>query len=299
MKCFLFLAFLFLAVPAHAKTFNAETFTLSNGLQVVVIPNHRAPVVTHMLWYKVGAADELPGASGMAHYFEHLMFKGTETLEPGEFSKTVKKLGGNDNAFTGQDYTAYFQSVSVEHLPKVMQMEADRMFHLSPPPDHYLSEKNVVLEERRQRTENDPQSLFSETMISALFINHPYGTPIIGWMEEIRGYEWKDVKTFYDRWYAPNNAILVVSGDITAEELEPMAEKFYGHLPVKPIPPRARPDVPPAIGQTKMTLRHPSIRQRTFQKIFLMPSARQNKEDSLALQLLQGNSGWRGDHAPL
>lgn len=183
--CFIIILTLVLAFPAHAQTFGAESFTLQNGLQVVVIPNHRAPVVTHMIWYKVGAADEKPGASGMAHYLEHLLFKGTATMAPGDFSKTVKTLGGDDNAFTGQDYTAYFVSIAAEHLEGVMAMEADRMMNIDPPPAHYASEKSVVIEERRQRTDNDPRAIFAEQAHSALFINHPYGTPVIGWMKEI------------------------------------------------------------------------------------------------------------------
>ena len=272
---------------SYAKTFNAESFTLDNGLQVVVIPNHRAPIITHMIWYKVGAADETSGLSGMAHYFEHLMFKGTKTLAPGEFSKTVKSLGGNDNAFTGQDYTAYFQTISVRHLETLMKMETDRMMNLAPPEADFKSEKKVVLEERRQRTENDPRGLFSEQMRSALFVNHPYGTPTIGWMNEIKGYQWDDVKDFYHTWYAPNNAIVIISGDVTAPIVRPMIERTYGTLKPKELPIRKRPEVPPAIGGTEMTLRHPAIHQPSFQEIYLAPSSHQNKQDSLALQVLQ------------
>ena len=285
--CFLTILLALITVPAFAGAFNAESFTLANGMQVVVIPNHRAPVVTHMLWYKVGAADEKPGLSGMAHYFEHLMFKGTNRIAPGEFSKTVKTLGGNDNAFTSQDFTAFYESVAVENLPKIMEMEADRLEHLNPPPDHFASEKNVVLEERRQRTENDPRSLFSEQMMSALFVNHPYGTPVIGWMDEIKTYEWPDVKKFYDQWYAPDNVILVVSGDITADELKPLAEKYYGTLPRKELPPRIRPKVPGANGQTVMTLHHKLIQQPQLQMVFIAPSEATNKQDSLALEVLE------------
>ena len=289
MRLFLWSLLLLLSFPlsAQAKVFNAESFTLDNGLQVIVIPNARAPVVAHMVWYKVGAADEPQGLSGMAHYFEHLMFKGTKTVPPGEFSKTVKKLGGNDNAFTGQDYTAYFQTIAVEHLEKMMKMEADRMVNLSVPAEHFISEKKVVLEERRQRTENDPRGLFAEQMRSALFVNHPYGTPVIGWMNEIEEYEWEDVKTFYDTWYAPNNAIVIISGDVTAKSVKPMAERTYGKLKPKELPSRTRAKVPPAIGQTLMTLKHSSINQPVFQNMRLAPSDSQNKQDSLALQVLE------------
>lgn len=282
----LFLLLLVTAFPARAQTFDAQEFTLQNGMQVVVIPNHRAPVVTHMVWIKVGGADNLPGRSGMAHYFEHLMFKGTKTMAPGDFSKIVKTLGGEDNAFTGQDYTAYFQSIAVENLPKVMEMEADRMQNLAPPEEHFKSEKAVVLEERRQRTDNDPRAMFNEQINSALYVNHPYGTPVVGWMDEIEKYDWADVKTYYDTWYAPNNAILVVSGDITAEKLKPLAEKYYGAIPKKNIPARLRPVIPPAPAQTLLTLEHPSVHQSVFQKIYLAPSESKERQDSLALQVL-------------
>lgn len=287
MRSFLLIALLLLPLPAAAQTFGAQTFTLKNGMDVVVIPNHRTPVVTHMVWYRVGAADELPGLSGLAHYLEHLLFKGTHKLAPGEFSKIVKTLGGNDNAFTGQDYTAYFQSIAVEHLPRVMEMEADRMLNLLVPPDHYASEKQVIIEERRQRTENDPRALFGEQMQSMLFVNHPYGTPVIGWMKEMSSYEWPDVKAFYDKWYAPNNAILIVSGDITAEKLKPLAEKYYGVLPRKNVPARVRSAVPPAPSPVSMTFRHDTIHQPVFQKIYVAPACNGAKDDCLALQVLE------------
>ena len=272
---------------SQAKVFNAETFTLDNGLQVIVVPNHRAPVVTHMVWYKVGAIDEPQGLSGMAHYLEHLLFKGTETLAPGEFSRIVKRLGGNDNAFTGQDYTAYFQSIPKQHLPEMMMMEADRMVNLKVPLDHFALEKKVVLEERRQRTENDPKGLFGEQMRSALFVNHAYGTPVIGWMHEIKEYEWDDIEKFYQSWYAPNNAIVIISGDVTADEVRPMVAKSYGKVKAKELPERLTSTVPPSIGDTVMTLSHPTIHQPTWQNIRLAPSYGQNKTDSLALQVLE------------
>lgn len=274
-------------VSGQAKVFNAQSFKLDNGLEVIIAPNDRAPVITSMVWYKVGAADEKPGLSGMAHYFEHLMFKGTEKLTPGEFSIIVKKLGGNDNAFTGQDYTAYFQTIAVEHLDKMLEMEADRMVNLNVPASHFDSEKKVVLEERRQRTENDPEGLFAEQMQSALFVNHPYGTPVIGWMDEIKNYEWNDVKKFYDTWYAPNNAVIVISGDVTIETVRPLIEKHFGSIKPKDLPRRNRPEVPKAIGETEMVLEHPFIHQSQFSKIFIAPAFHNNKKDSLALEVLE------------
>lgn len=286
MRLILTLFVLLSPIAAQAQTFGAEEFTLSNGMQVVVIPNHRAPVVTHMVWYKVGAADEKPGLSGMAHYLEHLLFKGTAKLAPGEFSKTVKTLGGNDNAFTGQDYTAYFESVSIDNLEKVMEMNADRMMNANPPEEHYKSEKSVVLEERRQRTDNEPRAIFAEQLNSVLFVNHPYANPVIGWMDEIKQYEWKDVKAFYETWYAPNNAILIVSGDITAKQLKPLAEKIYGSLPRKDVPERKRPQVAPANSQTLITLQDKSINQPAYIKNFIAPAENRHKSDALALEIL-------------
>jgi zinc protease len=286
MRIILALFVLLLTFPAHAQTFGAQTFTLQNGMQVVVIPNHRAPVVTHMVWYKVGAAEELPGKSGMAHYLEHLLFKGTAKMTPGEFSRVVKTLGGNDNAFTSKDYTAYYQTISAEHLERMMSMEADRMLNTNPPEEHFKSEKDVVLEERRQRTDNNPRQIFGEQMNSALYVNHPYGTPVIGWMNEIEKYEWVDVKEFYDRWYAPNNAILVISGDVTAEKVKPLAEKTYGILPRKDVPERKRPQVAPANSQTLISLQDASIHQPVWQKLYIAPSESRNRDHSLALQVL-------------
>lgn len=269
------------------KTFNAQAFSLANGMQVVVVPNHRAPVVSHMIWYKVGRADEKPGASGMAHYLEHLLFKGTEKMAPGAYSKRVRVLGGDDNAFTGQDFTAFYANVAKASLPEIMRMEADRMLNVNPPPEHFASEKTVVLEERRQRTENDPRARFGEQLNSLLYINHPYGIPVIGWMDEIKKYDWADVKNFYDAWYAPNNAILVVSGDITAEELKPLVEEIYAPLAAKDLPPRARPHVPPAPAAVQLDLYDPNIHQPVFQMTYLAPANAKKKKDSLALQVLE------------
>ena len=244
--CFLCLA----ALPAQAKTFNAETFTLENGLQVVVIENHRAPVVTHMVWYKFGAADEKQGESGVAHFLEHLLFKGTTKVPDGQFSTTVKKMGGVDNAFTSHDYTAYYQNVPRVSLPKVMEMEADRMNNLALREEQIASEREVIIEERRQRIDNTPQAKFQEQLMSALFVNHPYSTPIIGWLHEMKELTRDEVLSYYNTWYAPNNAIVVVSGDVTAAELKPLAEKYYGPLAVREVPRRRPPPPRPHHGGT-------------------------------------------------
>ena len=278
------------------KVFGAESFTLDNGMPVVVIPNSRAPVVTHMVWYKVGAADEPPGKSGIAHFLEHLMFKGSqkiggENLAPGEFSKIIRAMGGNDNAFTSQDYTAYFQSVPVEHLETVMRMEAGRMNGASPPLKEVLSERKVILEERKQRTDNDPRGQFAEQMAAAAFVNHPYGTPVIGWKHEMDELSYEDAKAFYDRWYAPNNAVLVVSGDVTPGEVFQLAIDIYGQLPREGLPKRNRTRSPQLNSLTTVALEHPAIRQPVAQTLFRAPSSRQNKEEALALEVLEDIMG--------
>lgn len=246
------LALFLLCPPAKAGTFNAKTFTLDNGLQVVLIENHRAPVVSHMIWYKFGGADEKPGESGIAHFFEHLMFKGTRTVPDGEFSLRVKKMGGNENAFTSHDYTAYYQNVALEHLEDVMAMEADRMTNLTLSEEQIASEREVIVEERRMRIDNQPQAKFQEQVRAALFINHPYATPVIGWMQEIKGLTREQALDYYRAWYAPNNAILVVSGDITQEKLRTLAKKYYGVIPSKELPERKRPQPAPLAAEHRI-----------------------------------------------
>ena len=194
------------ALPAAAQVFNPTTRTLDNGLQVVVVENHRAPIVSHMVWYRVGAADEPAGKSGIAHFLEHLMFKGTPAVPPAEFSKIVARNGGRDNAFTSSDYTAYFQNIAADRLELVMKMEADRMRNLTLAAGDVTSELEVVKEERRSRTDNDPAALLHERLEAALFVNHPYRRPIIGWPDELAGLTREDALAFYQRWYAPNNA---------------------------------------------------------------------------------------------
>jgi zinc protease len=258
---FLFLILIFSLVPnlGAAEVFNPKTFHLPNGMQVVLIENHRAPVVSHMVWYNVGAADEEPGKSGLAHFFEHLMFKGTDTVAPGAFSKIVKRLGGNDNAFTSQDYTGYYQNIPKKHLETVMKMEADRMTNLDASKENILTERDVIIEERKQRTDNNPSAILREEVNNALFANHPYGTPVIGWMSEIKGLTPDSVREFYNKWYAPNNAILVVSGDMTVEELRPLAEKYYGQIEPTSVPDRLLPDPAPIKTDHRITYRDPRV----------------------------------------
>lgn len=266
------LAAIALPQSAQGAVFNPESFRLKNGMQVVVVSNHRAPIVTHMVWYKVGSADEPRGKTGIAHFFEHLMFKATKNLKSGEFSKTVARNGGRDNAFTSYDYTGYHQSVAVDRLPIVMKIEADRMRNLIIDKVQIEPERQVVLEERRSRTDNSPGAKLGEQINAALFLNYPYRNPIIGWEHEIRGLTVADLRSFYDSWYRPNNAILVVAGDITAKELRPLAEKYYGGIEAKPVPPRIRNSEPPHNAARQVTLRNAQVRQPSWRRHYLAPS---------------------------
>jgi zinc protease len=231
-----------------------EEFFLDNGMQVVVIEDNRVPAVTHMVWYRVGAADEPSGQSGIAHFLEHLMFKATGDMASGEFSRVVAANGGSDNAFTSLDYTGYFQRVAADRLGLMMHMEADRMRNLVFDPVEVATERSVILEERAQRTDSSAGALFNEQMRAALFLNHPYGIPIIGWRHEMEGLTLENAQAFYDTWYHPNNAILIVAGDVTPEEVRRLAEDHYGPIPASDaLPVRARPTEPPHIADLRLT----------------------------------------------
>lgn len=252
---------------------NLSHFTLENGLEVVVIPDHRAPVVTHMIWYKAGSADEPEGQSGVAHFLEHLMFKGTAKHPDGAFSKMVAELGGQENAFTTTDYTAYFQRVAKEHLPLMMEMEADRMENLLLTDDMIGAERDVVLEERRMRVDSEPASKLRETMNATLFVNHPYGSPVIGWEHEIQALNRKAVIAFYDRFYTPNNAVLVVAGDVTADEVRKLAEETYGKVARRAEPgARIRPAEPPLTGERTVSVSDARVRQESLSQTWIVPS---------------------------
>jgi zinc protease len=251
------------------------TFTLGNGLQVVVIPDHRTPVVTQMIWYKVGSADETPGKSGLAHFLEHLMFKGTTKHPAGEFSQTVLKVGGNENAFTSTDYTGYFQRVPRDQLGRMMEFEADRMTGLVLKDENVLPERDVVLEEYNMRVANNPDARLTEQIMAALYLNHPYGRPVIGWRHEIEKLTRKDALAFYKRFYAPNNAILVIAGDVDAQTIRPEIEKTFGQVPPQPSIPaiRIRPQEPQPIASRTVTLADPRVEQPMLRRYYLVPSA--------------------------
>jgi zinc protease len=265
------------AAPAEttASPSPPATFTLANGLQVVVIPDHRTPVVTQMIWYKVGSADETSGKSGLAHFLEHLMFKGTSKHPVGEFSQTVLRVGGNENAFTSADYTGYFQRVPREQLGSMMEFEADRMTGLVLKDENVLPERDVVLEEFNMRVANNPEARLTEQIMAALYLNHPYGRPVIGWHQEIEKLDREDALAFYKRFYAPNNAILVVAGDVEADEVRPMAERTFGVVAPQPaIPPkRLRPQEPEPAAPRTVTLSDPRVEQPTLRRYYLVPSA--------------------------
>ncbi len=264
-----------------------ESFTLENGMQVIVLPDHRAPVVTHMVWYRVGSADEPPGKSGIAHFLEHLMFKGTAKIPPGEYSKIVARLGGNDNAFTSYDFTAYFQRVALEKLPQVMEMEADRMANLRLEDAVVLPERDVILEERNSRTDNNPAALFSEQVEAAQFLSHPYGRPVIGWRHEIAQLTTQDALDHYRRHYGPDNAYLIVAGDITAATLRPLAEKYYGPVKSRGIPVRMRPQEPPQLAARRLEMSDDRVAEPNWQRSYLAPSHNTPADgDPDALQVL-------------
>jgi zinc protease len=251
----------------------ATEFKLANGMQIVVVPDHRAPVVTHMVWYRVGAADEPPGVSGIAHFLEHLMFKSTGKIASGEFSKIISRLGGQDNAFTSQDATAYFQRIAKDRLEQVMQMEADRMVNLKLTKQEVLTERDVILEERRSRVENNPQAILDEQMNATLYYTHPYAIPVIGWEHEMAKLSREDALAFYKRHYAPNNAILVVSGDVTPEEVRRLAQGSYGKIPANPaIGPRNRVTDPEPRAARRVELKDPRAGKASLHRYYVTPS---------------------------
>jgi zinc protease len=275
-------------------------FTLSNGLEVVVIPDHRAPVVTHMVWYKVGSADETPGKSGLAHFLEHLMFKGTAKNPSGRFSQVVATIGGQENAFTSADYTGYFQRVPRDQLKGMMEFEADRMTGLVLTDDVVRPELNVVLEEQNMRVANNPAARLGEQMDAALYLNHPYGRPVIGWRHEIEQLDREGALEFYRRFYTPNNAVLVVAGDVTPEEIRALAQETYGKVPrVAEIKPRLRPQEPVQEALRTVTLADPRVTQPSLSRYYLVPSSRTARPgESEALDVLTHILG-RGSNSRL
>ncbi|MCB1340123.1 MAG: insulinase family protein [Pseudooceanicola sp.] len=275
-------ALLLLAAPVLADE-AVTTFTLDNGMMVVVVEDHRAPVVQQMVWYRAGSADEPVGESGVAHFLEHLLFKGTDTMAPGELSATVAANGGNDNAFTSYDYTAYFQRVAADRLGLMMKMESDRMVNLRLSEPDIVTERNVILEERNQRTDNDPRALFGEQMNAVQYLNHRYGTPVIGWRHEMEELSLEDALSFYHTYYAPNNAILVVSGDVQPGDVKALAEQYYGPLPANPdLPPRYRTQEPPQTAARRLTFKDARVAQPYVSRSYLAPERNPGEQQQAA-----------------
>jgi zinc protease len=265
------------------------SFALDNGMEVVVVEDHRVPVVQHMVWYRAGSADEPIGQSGVAHFLEHLLFKGTDTLAPGELSATVAANGGRDNAFTSYDYTAYYQRVASDRLELMMRMESDRMVNLRLSEEEIVTEREVILEERNQRTDNSPRALFGEQLNAAQYLNHRYGQPVIGWRHEMESLDIDDALSFYGTFYAPNNAILVVSGDVDPAEVKSLAETYYGSLPANPDLPkvRARSKEPPQNAERRLIFRDARVAQPYVQRSYLATERNAGaQEEAAALYLL-------------
>ncbi|QYX58456.1 insulinase family protein [Roseovarius sp. SCSIO 43702] len=270
------------AASAQAEE-QVTDFTLDNGMEVVVIEDHRAPVVVHMVWYKAGSADEVPGASGVAHFLEHLLFKGTETLAPGELSATVARNGGSDNAFTSYDYTAYYQRIAADRLERMMEMEADRMVNLQLSEGDIATERDVIIEERNQRVENNPSALFREQQRAALYLNHRYGVPVIGWRHEMASLDLEDALDYYETHYAPNNAILVVAGDVTPEEVRALAEEHYGTIPANAdLSRRSRPQEPVQLAERRVLMEDARVAQPYVARAYVAPERDPGEQEKAA-----------------
>ena len=277
-----------IGLPARASD-QVTAFELDNGMEVVVIEDHRAPVVVHMVWYRAGSADEPIGQSGVAHFLEHLLFKATDTLESGEFSATVAKNGGSDNAFTSYDYTAYFQRVAADRLELMMRMESDRMVNIRLTEEDIVTERDVILEERNQRVENSASALFREQKNAAQYLNHRYGVPIIGWRHEMEELDMADALSFYGTYYSPNNAILVVAGDVTPAEVEALAKTYYGVIPANPELPaeRTRSQEPPQTAERRMIYRDARVAQPYVSRSYLAPERNAgDQKEAAALRML-------------
>lgn len=287
---FFLLILLWLAAPFAAlgeENTRIESFFLDNGLEVIVIPNHRVPAVSHMIWYRVGAADDPLGKSGLAHFHEHMMYQGTQKLKAGEYSDVIARHGGEENAFTGYDATSYYVNISKEFLPLAMELEAERMRGLKPSDAGAKKEKEVIIEERRMRIDNNPDAVLSEQVNASLFRNHPYHIPVIGWKHEMEGLTKDDVLSFHKIWYHPNNALLIVSGDVTVDEVRALAKKYYGPLPKVEVPVRHWDDEPPQNVERRLVMHHPNVKHPEWSRDYMAPStAYGKKEEALPLFVL-------------
>ena len=283
-----FAALITITLPASARAEPVSHHVLDNGMQVVVIEDRRAPVVVNMVWYQIGAADEPPGQSGIAHFLEHLMFKGTDTMEPGEFSAVVEANGGRDNAFVSWDYTGYFQRVAADRLELMIEMEADRMVNLSFTEAEWLPERDVILEERGQVLESRVGAQFNEAMLATLYKAHPYGVPILGWRHEMERLTGGMAMDFYRAHYGPNNAIAVIAGDVDTEEVLALVRRHYGAIPPNPsVVPVPRPTEPPHLAARRLVFEDPRVGTPYVNRIYLAPVRRSgDQSEAAALQML-------------
>jgi zinc protease len=281
-----------LALPAAASTARAgddvAVRELANGLRVIVKPDRRAPVVVSMVWYRIGSVDEQNGATGVAHVLEHMMFKGTKTVPAGEFSKLIAAAGGRDNAFTSRDYTGYFQTLQKSQLPLSFRLEADRMANLVLSQEEFAKELKVVMEERRWRTDDRPQSVVYERLMATALTAHPYRNPVVGWMSDLENLSIDDTRRFYEQWYAPNNATVVVVGDVVPDEVFSLAEQYFGAIPRKSLPPRKPQDEPPQLGIKRLTVKVPA-EQSNVLMAYRVPRVEKPAEEwePYALDILQ------------
>ena len=294
--------------PAPAATGgqpSVQQFTLANGLTVIVKPDHRAPTAVHMLWVRVGSMDEVDGSSGVAHVLEHMLFKGTPSVPAGEFSRRVAALGGRENAFTNRDYTGYYQQIPASRLEDVMKLESDRFAHNQWPDEEFKKELEVVKEERRMRTEDNPRALLNEALNAAVFVASPYRRPVVGWMSDLQAMTPDDARAFFQRWYVPANAAVVVAGDVDVDQVRVLVEKYYGGLANQPVPAR-KPRVEPAqTGVKRIAFKAPA-EQATVTLAYKVPSYGAGANpgddaDALALTVLSavldGYSGARLERA--
>lgn len=265
-------ALAFSARPAGADVFNPTRYRLANGLELVVIEDHRRPAVAHFVYYKVGAMDETPGKTGLAHFLEHLMFKGTDKVGPGVFSREIARNGGRDNAFTSRDLTGYFQIIAANRLGMVMEMEADRMTGLKLDAAVTESELDVVLEERLSRVENRPAAILSEALNASLYLTHPYRRPVIGWAPELAKLTFGDAMAFYRRWYMPNNAIVVVAGDVEPQAALALAEATYGKVPAGTLPERRAHPEPEQRAPRRVVYKDKRVRQANWRRVYVAPA---------------------------
>jgi zinc protease len=291
LKCLLAVTVLWPAVLLSPVAAQAEVFekTLGNGLKVIVKEDHRAPVIVQQVWYRAGSMDENIGVTGVAHVLEHMMFKGTKNVPVGQFSKRISAAGGRENAFTSNDYTAYFQQLHKSRLPLAMQLESDRMHNLHLTEAEFSKEIKVVMEERRMRTDDEPQALMQEKLMAAAFQEHPYRTPVIGWMNDLQTLSVNDAKAWYKKWYVPNNATLVVAGDVKASEVFALAQRFYGGIPARALPARKIFSEPPQLGMKRIVVKAPAQLPRVLMA-YHTPTLRDTEKDwkPYALQILAG-----------